>query len=117
MVQSGDDSQCATLTHMSERPGETNGDRSGVERVGVRALQQHASKVIRSVSEGATVEVTDRGRLVARVVPVTRDAIEVLVDSGQARRASRGLAELDRPLSRKGRSLSDLLADARASER
>ena len=59
------------------------------ERVGVRALQQHASRVIRQVADGATVEVTDRGRLVARLVPVTADPLVVLHESGHARPATR----------------------------
>ena len=88
-----------------------------VERIGVRALQQHASKVIRQVSEGATVEVTDRGRLVARMVPVDADPLGVLVESGQARRASRRPTDLPPPLRSSGPSMSELLAEARENER
>ena len=39
------------------------------ESVGIRALQQHASAVVARVARGETVEVTDRGRPVARLVP------------------------------------------------
>ncbi|MFL6182707.1 MAG: type II toxin-antitoxin system Phd/YefM family antitoxin [Actinomycetes bacterium] len=88
-----------------------------VERVGVRALQQHASKVVRSVSEGATVEVTDRGRLVARMVPAGADPLDLLVESGHARRASRRPGDLPPPLKAHGPTLSELLEEARADER
>lgn len=44
-----------------------------MERIGLRELRQHASRYIARVSRGETVEVTQRGRLVARIVPA-RDA-------------------------------------------
>jgi len=39
-------------------------------RVGIRELKQHASSVSRRVANGESVEVTDRGRPVARIVPI-----------------------------------------------
>jgi prevent-host-death family protein len=39
-----------------------------MERVGVRELRRDASAILRRVAEGATVEVTDRGRPVAILV-------------------------------------------------
>jgi prevent-host-death family protein len=42
-----------------------------VETVGIRALKEHASAIIRRVhEEGEAIEVTHRGRVVARIVPV-----------------------------------------------
>lgn len=40
-----------------------------MERIGVRELRQHASRYLERVKAGETVEVTDRGRLVALLVP------------------------------------------------
>jgi prevent-host-death family protein len=40
-----------------------------VKIVGIRQLQQNASAVIREVKAGDTVEITERGRVVARIVP------------------------------------------------
>jgi prevent-host-death family protein len=40
-----------------------------MERIGVRELRQHASRYLDRVKEGETVEVTERGRLVALLVP------------------------------------------------
>lgn len=38
-------------------------------RVGVRELRQHASQYLDLVKRGATIEVTERGELVALLVP------------------------------------------------
>ncbi len=39
------------------------------ERIGVRELRQHASRYLDKVKAGETVEVTERGELVALLVP------------------------------------------------
>ncbi len=43
-----------------------------MESIGVRELRQNASEVLRRVALGASITVTDRGRPVARLVPITR---------------------------------------------
>jgi prevent-host-death family protein len=40
-----------------------------MERIGVRELRQHASRYLSRVKAGETVEVTERGQLVALLVP------------------------------------------------
>lgn len=45
-----------------------------MDRIGVRELRQHASRYLARVARGETMEVTDRGRPVARLVPVTNDS-------------------------------------------
>lgn len=40
-----------------------------MERIGVRELRQNASKYLQRVKAGETVEVTERGQLVALLVP------------------------------------------------
>lgn len=40
-----------------------------MERIGVRELRQNASRYLALVKAGATVEVTERGELVALLVP------------------------------------------------
>ncbi len=42
---------------------------SEVERIGVRELRQQASRYLARVKAGESVEVTERGRLVALLVP------------------------------------------------
>ena len=65
------------------------------------------------------VELTDRGRPVARLVPTARTSLEGLVTAGLARPARSRLDEQPPPLpARRGApNLSDLLAEARRAER
>lgn len=57
-----------------------------MERIGVRELNQNTSQVLARVSGGETVEITDRGHPVARLVPVGEDrsALAKLVAAGRA---------------------------------
>jgi prevent-host-death family protein len=56
-----------------------------MERIGVRELRQHASRYLDRVKSGETVEVTERGRLVALLVPPepARAARERLIAEGR----------------------------------
>jgi prevent-host-death family protein len=56
-----------------------------MERIGVRELRQYASRYLDRVKAGETVEVTERGRLVALLVPPgpARDARERLIAEGR----------------------------------
>lgn len=88
-------------------------------RAGIRELRQNASSLIRRVIEGETIEVTERGRLVARIVPLHgRSVLDQMIAEGRATPARGDLLDLKPlpPLSGK-RSLSDVLADLRADER
>lgn len=62
-------------------------------------LQQNAAKIVREVSRGGAVEVTERGRPVARLVPVAaEDTIGFLESVGSLRRARKDLLALGEPL-------------------
>lgn len=65
----------------------------GVERIGVKELRQHASRYLDKVKAGETVEVTERGELVALLVPPTpaTDARERLIAGGRLIPASGSL--------------------------
>ena len=54
-----------------------------MDRIGIRELRQHASRYLERVARGETLEVTDRGRPVARLVPIRTDAWEDMVASGR----------------------------------
>ncbi|KAA8970399.1 type II toxin-antitoxin system Phd/YefM family antitoxin [Mycobacterium sp.] len=54
-----------------------------MEIIGVRELRQNASRYLARVRSGEVVGVTQRGRLVARLVPVTTDRWADLVASGE----------------------------------
>ena len=54
-----------------------------MDRIGVRELRQHASRYLARVAHGESLEVTDRGRPVARLVPVTADVWADMIASGR----------------------------------
>lgn len=58
---------------------------SKMERIGVRELRQNASRYLASVKEGETVEISERGTLVALLVPPSRSqsARDRLVTAGR----------------------------------
>jgi prevent-host-death family protein len=61
-----------------------------MEQIGVRELRQHASRYLDRVAHGETLEVTDRGRPVARLVPITSDRWADLIASGGVTPAGEG---------------------------
>jgi len=90
-----------------------------IEKVGIRELRQNATAVLRRVAAGEVVEVTDRGRAVARIVPVHEASwLEQLQTEGRASRATGDLLDV-KPMPRiAGKPfLSEILADMRADER
>jgi prevent-host-death family protein len=56
-----------------------------MDRIGVRELRQHASRYLARVANGEAIEVTDRGRPIARLVPVPSagNALDDLLQSGR----------------------------------
>ena len=91
-------------------------------RVGVRELRQNLSVYLRRVEKGETLEVTERGRLVARLGPAPTpemSAIDRLIAEGRATAASRPLGSLPNPaeLPPGGPTLSQTLRDTREEER
>ncbi len=67
--------------------------------IGVRELRQQASRYLREVETGATIEVTDRRRPVARLVPVSSASrVDTLLSTGQITPATGDPLELGEPL-------------------
>src|SRR4051794_41645745 len=67
--------------------------------VGVRELRQRASELLRRVSAGETIEVTDRGRPVALLTPLPEAGpLESLRAAGEVSAAAGDLADLPPPL-------------------
>lgn len=90
------------------------------ERIGVRELRQHASSFLRRVRQGESFEVTDRGRPVARLVPVVDTVWSDLVERGLVIEAAgeRALADFEpREPAARSPSLSAVLEDMRRDER
>ena len=72
-----------------------------------------------AAAAGDVVTITDRGRPVARLVPLGGGLIDGLVDVGRARPPRRPIASLGLPPRRKrgARPLSEVLEEMRADER
>jgi prevent-host-death family protein len=82
-----------------------------MRRVKIAQLKDQLSKHLRAVEQGAEIEVTDRERPIARLVPVPREAPEVRLLP-----AKRPFAELRRKRCRPARwpvSAVDLLLEDR----
>lgn len=96
-----------------------------MDRIGVRELRQHASRFLKRVQAGESLLVTDRGKPIARLVPITT-GVETLAEM-ETRLIEEGVlipAELDwrtlpAPLTPKPgqRPLSEILEEMRAEER
>lgn len=92
-----------------------------MEQVGVRELKQNASAVLRRVAAGASIEITQRGRPVALLVPLPEeeDVVGRLVAQGLATLPKGNLLDLPPPLKPKPGAMlpSEALAELRADER
>lgn len=86
-----------------------------METIGVRELQQHASAALRRVEQGESLGVTDRGRLVAVLVPPSSaSGVASLVASGRVQAPRLSLAALPQPVAatrRSGHVLDDLRSE------
>jgi prevent-host-death family protein len=88
-----------------------------MERIGVRELRQHASRYLERVAGGESLEVTDRGRVVAHLVPVRTDVWEDLVASGRVSPAEDAADVTDEAPGDYHVAASEALVAMRAEER
>lgn len=93
----------------------------GVDAVGIRELRQHASRYVALAKSGERVAVTERGKLVAYLVPAEHagSALERLEAVGQYQPAASSLVDLGppQPMPDDGRPLSEVLGEMRDAER
>ena len=81
--------------------------------VGVRELRDHLSRYLDRVRDGEEVVITDRGRAIARVVPVgTERVLDRLIAEGIVTPARRSKRPAGKPIKAKG-TVSDLVTDQR----
>jgi prevent-host-death family protein len=69
-----------------------------MSRVGVRELRQRASELLRRVEAGEAFEITDRGRPVAVLGPISSDQLERLRAAGDLTPAQGAFDDLPMPL-------------------
>ena len=82
-------------------------------------VKQNASALIRRVLAGETIEITERGRPVARIVPLRgRSVLDQLMAEGRATEPRGDLLAIKPKKAVAGeRPLSEVLAEMRADER
>jgi antitoxin (DNA-binding transcriptional repressor) of toxin-antitoxin stability system len=83
----GGGGRAAARTREPGRPAsraEPAGRTGSRHRIGIRELRQHASVYVDLAEKGYTVDITNRGRLVAQLVPVTEPGspLERLIAAG-----------------------------------
>ena len=93
-----------------------------MELVGIRELKQNASAVVRRVAAGDDVVISDRGRPVARMVPITNSPFEDLILRGLVDQSVREIESLPAPIDPPAGAASktvgnDALAQLRNEER
>lgn len=89
-----------------------------MERIGVRELRQHASRWLARVRAGETFEVTDRGRTVALLTPLTTESVlDRLLAAGEITPATGRLLDIE-PLAAEpsSKTPSEILRDLRDAE-
>ena len=92
------------------------------QRIGIRELRQHASVYVDLVEKGYTVDITNRGRLVAQMIPVRQpdSPLERWIAAGVVERAEEPGSVLDvdpYPATAQGRpTASEVLRHMRAGE-
>jgi prevent-host-death family protein len=98
---------CTCQVAPSSQPG-----RAAVE-VGVRELRNNLSRYLDKVRDGEEVVVTDRGRAIARVLPIGGEqAIDRLIREGRVTPAKMRRRSRPRPVKTAG-TVSDLIAEQR----
>lgn len=88
-----------------------------MDRIGVRELRQHASRYLDRVAQGESLEVTDRGRPVARLVPITSDAWADMIASGRVAPAEDDTDVAEEVPGKYDVDASAVLAEMRSDER
>jgi prevent-host-death family protein len=88
-----------------------------MDRIGIRELRQHASRYLDRVKGGESIEVTDRGRPVALLVPHHEERWQDLIASGQVVAATSSGHVLDERPGDYGITSSRQLEAMRADER
>jgi prevent-host-death family protein len=88
-------------------------------RVGVRELRQNLSRYLRRVASGERLEVTERGKPVAVLAPLSESssALQRLVASGRARPPQGNLLDLGLPRGPIATKGTDALRELREDRR
>ena len=101
------------MLHLSVTTSKKNKTQS--TSVGIRELRQSASQILDHVKDGVTIEITEHGVPVARIVPITRSLYEGYLEHGKiipARNPDR-IFTMPKGKISKGKQLSEILIEER----
>lgn len=82
-----------------------------------REMRNSSAEVLRRVEAGETITVTNHGRPVARLSPITRTVLEELEQLGQVTLETLPLASLSRPALKSDVTTAEIIADVRGYDR
>ena len=88
-----------------------------MDRIGLRELRQHASRYVDRVARGESLEIAVRGRVVARMVPITDDGWQDMIARGEIIPPSIPGGVLEEPPGDYGIDLTAALLELREDER
>lgn len=88
-----------------------------MESIGVRELRQYASRYLARVAAGESLQITDRGRPVARLIPPAEDSWEQMIERGEVLPPELPGGLLAEPPTDYGFNASEELARMRENER
>jgi prevent-host-death family protein len=88
-----------------------------MKSIGVRELRQNASKYLDQVAAGESIEITDRGHPVARLVPIAAEPWQDLIRIGEVMKAPRRMSIDDIKPGAYPYSGSETLEQLRSDER
>ena len=89
-----------------------------MSEVSIRRLNQETSKVLARVKGGEEITVTERGEVIARIMPASAGPLDALISAGRVQPAStRGPAPRPTIALRGGVDAGTLLERMRAEER
>ena len=94
--------------------------RSAVTQIGIRELRQHASIYVDLAEKGYTVDITNRGRLVAQLIPAKEldSPLERWIAAGLIEPAEEpgGVGDIEPYPSAEGASASEILRQGREED-
>lgn len=87
--------------------------------VPVRELNQNTAAVLARVKHGEQIDITERGRVIARLIPAQENPLSALLESGKLHPATANAAAAPRPVGpvRTDHEAGELLREMRDSER
>lgn len=68
-----------------------------MKEVGIRELNQNASRVVARAKAGESMTITEHGRPVARIIPIRKSRVEQLIEEGRATPPTTDIRDLPPP--------------------